>query len=611
MNRRGAIDLERRSRNQITNRGVPRVLVSIRYMKSQTPTLHTHGAPTSFLNKFGQGITAILSGFDRLRFRATLRLLFVERGMEAYLNSCNVLIKDFKNLAQAKTAQIKAAAYAAARAAGRPDIFLSSSQISKEEKAREIARQDQIKEGLIVLFSAKEPCLSYSVRGDAKTKLLRLVLEPRQCTHLYHYFQHPDFGQLSVRVQTWFPFSVDVCLNGREWLARQMDRAGLTYEKRDNCFVRVSDPQRAQSLLAEQQRTDWVKVLQPLLEQAHPLHAELGRPLKQQYYWTASETEYATDVLFEDAARLAALYPQFIHHGIKTFGSRDVLRFLGHGVPSRFCGKATTNLKHRTEGICLRHWVNGNSIKIYDKQGSILRVETTILHPEQFKVFRPVVPNLKTQLKRAGFTVLGSKLVRLPKPQPSVAAQPQPSVPVQPQPDPVGQPSTPMPEEPKLAWQRLRRSVADLWRRAEVSRAANVRYLEALASVTDRTPLKQAATTLCGPVTRKGQRYRGLNPWNPQDAALLESISLGEYAINGFRNRDLRGLLYPKGRSPEQARRDAGAVSRRLRLLRAHGLIRKVSGTHRWLLTHQGRKIITALLAARQANVDELTKLAA
>ena len=526
-------------------------------MKIQTP-IPTHGVPDAFLNKFGHDVTAVLSGFDRLRFRATLRLLFVPAKMEAYLSACRVLIKNFKTFAEATTAKVKAVAYAAARAAGRPDLYLPSPEISKEDKAREIARADHITEGLIALFSATEPCLSYSVRGDPKTKQIHLVLETRKCTHLYHYFMHPDFGLASVRVQTWFPFTVDVCLNGREWLARQMDRAGLTYEQRDNCFVSISDPARAQTLLDEQLRTDWVKALHPLLQQAHPLHAELGRPLGQNYYWTASQTEYATDLIFPNPTRLAALYPQFVHHGIKTFGSRDVLRFLGHGVPSRFCGELSSNLKHRPEGLCLRHRANGNSIKVYDKQGSVLRVETTIVHPEHFKVYRP--------------------------------AHNQPE---------------------QLQWQRLRKSVADLWRRAVVSRGANGRYLGALASVSDKTPLSQEAAGVCRPLRVEGRRYRALNPWSAQDGSLLTVISRGEYALAGFRNRDLRSHLFPGQNSAQQQRRQAARVTRQLALLRAHGLIKKVTGTHRWLLTERGRRITTALLAARQADVNQLTQMAA
>jgi len=191
----------------------------------------THGVPESFLSKFGQNITGILSGFDRVRFRGTLRLLFEPAAMERYLCSCGVLIKEFKHFAESVTAKVKAAAYRSAAAAKRPTQYLSSSKLSKEQYARQIAFEDRIKQGLIVLLSAKEPCYSYSVRGERATKQIHLVIEPRMCTHFYYYFMHADFGLMHVRVQSWFPFSVEVCLNGREWLARQMDRVGLKYRQ--------------------------------------------------------------------------------------------------------------------------------------------------------------------------------------------------------------------------------------------------------------------------------------------------------------------------------------------------------------------------------------------
>jgi hypothetical protein len=504
-------------------------------------------------------MTGILAGFDRVRFRATLRLLFQPAAMEVYLQACGVLIKHFKPFAEKITQRIRHAAWHAAEAAGRPVRYLSSPHISKEELARQIAREDGIASGLIAVFSAVEPCLSYTVRGDRETKEIHLVLENRKCTHLYHYYQHPDFGLMHVRVQTWFPFTVDVCLNGREWLARQMDRAGLTYEQRDNCFARVSDPVRAQALLDAQLQTDWPRTLNALLAQAHPLHAELGRPLSQQYYWSASETEFATDVMFRDAASLAAVYPSFLHHGIRTFGSADVLRFLGQACPNKFRGEVTSSLKRRPEGVRLKHLVNGNSIKMYDKQGSVLRVETTIVHPRPFTVYRPSET------------------------------------------DPAQ----------TLGWRYLRRGVADLWRRAEVSRAANNRYLTALASVTGKTPLAEEAQPVCRAVTVAGQRYRALNPWAKEDAALLTAVSRGEFAVNGLRNRDLRRWLHPAHSTAAQQRQQAAKITRQLALLRAHGLLKKVGGTHRWLLTDQGRRIITALLAAHHADVDQLTKIAA
>jgi hypothetical protein len=534
-------------------------------MNPQTSPTGT-GIPPAFLNRFSHSMTGVLSGFDRLRLRGTLRHLFQPTVMEAYLNACRILIKDFGTFAQGLTARIKAAAYASAEQAGRPFRFLPYSQTSKEDLARRIAQEDGVTSGLIAIFSALENCLSYSVRGDRQTKHIHMVLEPRKCLHLYHYFLHEELGLCHVRVQTWFPFTVDLCLNGRDRLARQMDAAGLAYRQRDNCFVWVEDALAAQRLLDEQLRTDWPRVLGRLLDQAHPLHREICRPIAQTYYWTASASEYATDLLFRDAPSLAALYPRLVHHGLRPFASPDVMRFLGRKTPTtrgrvqgNFTGEVISDLKHRPEGIRVKHSVNGNSVKMYDKEGSVLRIETTINKTEEFKVYRAK------------------------------------------QGEPGGE----------KTWRPLQRSVGELWRRAQVSAAANRRYLEALASVTDKTPAGEASADVCRAVVRDGRRHRALNPWSEKDAALLAAVSRGEYTINGLRNRDVRRQLWTKVGTYKEERRRAAGVTRQLRLLRAHGLLRKVSGTHRYVVTEGGRKIITALLAARQADVEQLTAPAA
>ena len=163
-----------------------------------------------------------------------------------------------------------------------------------------------------------------------------------------------------------------------------------------------------------------------------------------------------------------------------------------------------------------------------------------------------------------------------------------------------------------MSWHGMRKGIADLHRRAEVSQAANNRYLRALASVDDTTPLGELATRLCQPARRNGRQVRSLNPYAPADASLLDAISRAEFTLNGFRNRDLRPLLFPNSAaSKHEQRRQAAAVTRRLALLRAHRLINKVPGTHRYLLSRHGRIVVTALISARNANAQELTKLAA
>lgn len=162
------------------------------------------------------------------------------------------------------------------------------------------------------------------------------------------------------------------------------------------------------------------------------------------------------------------------------------------------------------------------------------------------------------------------------------------------------------------SWQRMRKGVADLHRRAAVSDASNNRYLDALASVEDTTSLGELASRICRPTRHNGRRVWSLNPYAPADAALLTAISCGEFALNGLRNRDLRQRLFTNANpSKAEQKRQAAAVSRMLLLLRAHHLIRKVPHTHRYHLTKAGRIAVTALIAARNAKTQKLARLAA
>jgi hypothetical protein len=521
--------------------------------------------PSSFVTQHSESVIGVLSGFDRVRLQASLRLLYQPKMMLCYLSKVSVLLKDFSAFVTHWTDRVRLAAHQLAEQNGRPLIYLQSSSERKEALARDLARRDSIQSGLIGIWSCVEPCLTYFIKRNRDRKLLELRLEPGKCLHYYFYYQHPVLGFMHLRLQTWFPFRVNLCLNGRHWLARQMDAAGLNYLQRENCFTWIEDLPEAQALAQQQLQYHWPSLLDPLLQQCHPWAAELCRPLGLSYYWSISQSEYATDVMFKSPQALAKLYPALIHHGIKHFGSLDVLRFLGHKTPAcgkvngNFTGEILSDLKHRPEGVRLKHQANGNTLKLYDKQGSVLRVETTLNQPRQFRVYRASER------------------------------------------DPQGQ----------KKWQWLRKGTGDLSRRAEICQAANYRYLQALSQVGITTPLKEVAATVCSPVTRKGRRYRPLNPWSDKDGALLELISRGQWAINGFRNRDVRTHLYPKASSCMQQRRYAGRVTRLLGILRAHGLIKKVSRTHRYVITPKGRAITTALLAARQANVDQLIELAA
>jgi hypothetical protein len=516
-----------------------------------------------FLQRHAKDVIGMLSGFDRVRLRGTLRFVATTAGMEQYLWRAHVLLKDFRDYAQSVTAQIRAASQRLAEASGRPLLYVASSALRKEQKVRELMAAEGVTAGLICVLTCVEPCWSYTVRRNREAKRLELQGGYFKCLHHYFYFQDPVRGFLHLRLQTWFPFTVHVCVNGREWLAQQLTAAGIGYVQRANCIVDVADVGRAQQLLTEQAHQPWEPWLNALLAQVHPQHAEIFRTVPVPYYWSADESEWASDVLFRSRARLAQLYPALLTHGLHSFGSREVLRFLGQKVAvhpnPNFKGEVSSNFRARPEGIRLKHWLKRNSIKMYDKQGTVLRVETTINDARDLREYR--------------------------------AAERDP--------------------HSKKYWRPLRKGVSSLRRRTELSQAANERYLSALTAVDTPVRLAELSAKHGQPQRWHGQRVRALNLLGTPDAQLLEAVSRGEFTIKGFRNRELRALLHPATDSRGAQRRQAGRVTRQLRLLRAHGLIRKIPKTHRYALTQHGRQLSCAILAARRADTAQLTKLAA
>lgn len=513
-----------------------------------------------FVQRHCASVIGTLSGFDRLLFRGTQRMLATARGMMNYLWTQQIKLTEFGDWSQELTRQVRAESEQVAAGAGRPVLYVSDPAARKEDLAREIAQRDKVESGLACVLSAVEPCWSYELHRDRANKKLVLLSRRRKCLHLYHYLVHEELGLMHVRVQTWLPFNLKVCLNGRSWLARQMDKAGIGYVRKDNCFTRVADAAKAQALLDGQLETGWPALLGGLAVQAAPAQQRLltleGRPLE--YYWSADQSEWATDLMFRDEQSLALVYPKLVRQGVLTLGAADVLKFMGKRPDGRFKGEAATDLKRRPEGVRLKHRVDENSVKMYDKQGSVLRVETTINDPSRFKAYR------------------------------GTEAEPD-----------------------KLQWRKLRKGVADLHRRAQVSQACNERYLSHLARVECPATFGEELDPLGTAVTRDGRRYRGLRVLEEQDARLLAAVADGRFALDGFRNGDIRLALFGTAAEKAQGRKQSGQVSRKLALLKAHGLVRRVPRTRRWMLTDQGQRVTTLLAAARNASAPELVKIAA
>jgi hypothetical protein len=506
----------------------------------------------SFLVQHRDRVLGTLSGFDRLLFRGTLRSISYCAGMDRFLGAQHVRYADFSPFVEDLSTRTKDHAEKVAQDHKRPYVYLQSSAERKEDIAKQIAKDDHINEGLVCILSCVEPCHSYHIRRNAKTQKPELVSVERKCLHLYYYYVDREFGLFHVRLQTWAPYPIQVCLNGREYLARRLTKEGIAFEQRDNCFARIDDLPKAQAMLDSLITRNWHRFLNMLVRRVNPLLGPQAGLDLHPYYWTIRDSEYATDVMFRKAEDLQAIYPALIDHAIHQFHSKDVLRFLGRRINARFNGEVTTSLLDRTEGVRIKHWVERNSIKMYDKEGSVLRIETTISNPRMFKAYREVL--------RHG--------------------------------------------QPGMAWIPMRKGLADIARRAEVGRAANQRYLEALSVVKQPAPTHRVLDPVSRRIVKDGRPYRGLRPITVEETALFDAILRGEHLVQGFRNKDLHRQLGHGEVTDSKLRRQAsGRITRLLRLLRAHGLIRKVAKTNYYRITPKGHHVMTTALRIRELDV--------
>lgn len=529
----------------------------------------------SFLSRFGALISLVLSGFDRLRLVGDSRLLNNARGVDSYLYQQRVRYVDFPAHAAELTHRLRTQTEQRAKDNGVPVQHLNCADVDKEALALELAQRHQRTTGPIAVLTSVETCLTYSLRKN-EMGWVKPVKEWRKCLHYYHYFRHHQFGLCYVRVQSWFPFTVRIGLNGRQWLYRQLELRGVAFQKCNNLLVSVADPVLAQQLLDEQPRADWPNRLNELVEPVQPLWSYLRDTARTPYYWMTEQSEWATDFIFHSAADLAHWYPRWLRHGLETLQCRDVLRFLGKKVPQRgygrCIGEVKMDLRQRSEGTRLKFWYDTNSLKMYDKASGPdgacrppdaadgprgFRLETTVNQADAFKVFRHKEGDAD--------------------------------------------------DAPKF-WLSMRKTVVDLPRRAEVCQAANNRLAESLATVADTHTLGELLKPLGRPVITDGKRQaRALNPLTGQDGELLRALARGEFLLHGFRNRDLRAILYGEAATADERRRQAAAVTRQLALLRAHGVICKVPKTHRYQLSATGRRIVATLLAAHASDVSRLS----
>lgn len=504
----------------------------------------------AFEDVHAEAITGSLTMFDRVIFKGHLTGLFGEGAVRAFLWKQGVPITEFTEYAKRTTEQIADAVRAIAHESGRPVISFDHVKTRgglnrKDDMAKAIAERDGIVEGVVCVISAVESCWSFQVRRNHTTHRIDVTRRERKCLHHYLYLIDPEFGFMHLRIQGWMPYMIQVYLNGREWLARQLDKAHVGYLRYDNSLLRVDDLDKASALCERFAHRGWARVLNAFARRVNPVLRDIKSAGFGGYYWVVDQAEVATDVMFKTRADLLAVWPDLVRHAALNMSSEDVLGFLGRKLHPSLAAEVLTDAKRRPEGWRVKHRMARNWVKVYDKV-SVLRVETTINNPREFRVLR-----VKTDYQ-------GRRQRR---------------------------------------WCEMRKGVADMWRQFQVGASANRRYLEALAAAPRKGEGVKALDALCQPRTNRGRRHARFNPLHHDDLAIFRAVLAGEHAIRGFRNQDITRRLYrqpPTDR--DEAHRRCERVSRLILKLRGHGLVAKVPRARRYRVTGYGHRVMTAAI---------------
>jgi hypothetical protein len=507
-----------------------------------------------FVVKFTSSIVALLSCFDRVIFKGHLALA-APCELEYFVDRILKVRRSYfiKTMAPQYSDRLVAHARDAAQKAGRNYVYRTG-QFRKEEWAQNLIRDQGISDGLVGILCTQETCPCFAlVPGPGRPQF---VSRPRQQRVLYYYFLDPQFGLIHVRLQTWLPFTVQVYVNGHEWLAQQMAQKKLGFVQQHNAFTQLDDPIQAQRLADRFARLNWSKILDRWACQVNPLLRDTldGYPV----HWVVDQAEYATDLLFKSRAALAGLYRSLLEYAVQTFTPKDILGFLGRKWDRRFDGEVHTHYEDdRWFGTRIKHRMKSNWLKMYDKFGLILRVETVINSPREFWVYR-------TKRHRDGTSSAG--------------------------------------------YFQMTKSVASLVNYQEQALACNGRYLDALAVVDDPTPAYQELRQLTEPKVVGGRSYAGFNPARREDLQLFRAVLDGDHIARGFRNGDVREPLFGNPRASREQRRASAAVGRLLKRLHVRQLVAKIPRTRRWRVTERGRHLLSV---AVQLYLGSWPKLAA
>jgi len=482
------------------------------------------------LERYDKKIAGVLGCFDRVVVTGTLTEIAYPDAMAARLHQEGIRCFDIGKFADPIRQRIRDNAL---KVAAEEDVqvqYLSKSKgVRKEDLVAEVIARRGTHPGLVHVLSVMEACTTFKPWFDKRTKKIGFKMVTGKCATYYFYLIDPELGLMYVRVPTWLPCRLQIYFNAHNWLARQLDEKGISFEMNDNAFVRIEDWDRAQEIAHGFAVKKWEKKFRQLARRFCPVHDTFTRG----YHWTVMQVEYALDVVFTDHDLLGPLYEQISRQAILAVKVPDMARFWGKRFSAQ--AEAQSDFKTLVEGTRIKHVLGHQSIKMYDKGSRVLRIEATSNDITFFRHYRKVTSrNGHQQYKMAS----------------------------------------------------LKKSIYSLSDVAKILSAACWRYLDFVGTLEDTTPARHDLNKISRTVRDENARtWRGFNLFLAEDQRVVLAILQGKFTINGFSNRRLRSLLPDKS---------TGQISRILKRLRNHGLIKKVGNTYRYYLTNLGKRLLIA-----------------
>jgi len=515
----------------------------------------------NFSETFKKSIYGVLHGFDRIIIKGHIPHFYYGNNFYYFLDQEGIKLKDFKHYVIKVTNSIKDNLESIIAKNGCYKEYLRKPSISKEDIAKRVMKEKGIEEGLICALSVVEPCYSLGIDYNRDTKKLEKKSQYRKCLHYYFYYMDREFGFMHVKLQTWFPFHIQIYINGKSYLMQQLQKSGIKYKSYDNSITWVENLDKSQKLSDKFHEKKWDSVFDVFAKRLNSYTPRIEEIFGNNgYKWAIQESEYASDVLYKSTEELHKHFPYFIEYASLCQMGSNIYTFFGRKLHGHCKGETVSDRKYFwNQGFRVKFSLDKNFIKMYDKT-SVLRIETTINNANAFKIRNPNKEGTKK-------------------------------------------------------WVPMRKAMSNLYRYAEVAKACNLRYLNSLTSVNRNNELDRKIEKLCNrtvvklSVTKKSEprKYAGFNLLSDFSCNVFNAILHGSFKIRGFQNKELRFLLIELGaysrNELNNIRKLSGKISRLIAKLRAHKIVTKLPNTFRYRVTKTGEEIIARILMFKKMDL--------